>query len=301
MATHTKEVQSLRQKSAGIEDAIKQLQDKILEVGGVKLRAQKSKVDGIKQQIDLSSNKVTKAEVEQAKSAKDAEKLEKAIQSNTSKLEDLDSQLEEHDQHLNACLEDMRLVQAAVDEARFGLESLEEELAAVKEELDEKSGSLNVFKAREVRPEVLCVAGSSFTETGPFSHSSTSSRRSTTTPSLSRILATDIATGRTDTRNSNFNTSSAFLPPCVVDLYDGTRMLIVLLIFFSVRTMKTRFRNPRSPRRHLKAWTSTAKELQPPRERRLPSPSPSLRSLVRPTRNLRSSARTSSRCWTSTF
>lgn len=167
VATHTKEVQSLRQKSAGIEDAIKQLQDKILEVGGIKLRAQKSKVDGIKQQIDLSSDKVTKAEVEQAKSAKDAEKLEKAIQSNTSKLQDLDAQLEEHDQHLNACLEDMRLVQAAVDEARFGLESLEEELAAVKEELDEKSGSLNVFKAREVRPKVLCVAGPSFTETSP--------------------------------------------------------------------------------------------------------------------------------------
>lgn len=145
-------MQSLRQKSSGIEDAIKALQDQILEVGGVKLRAQKSKVDGTKQQIELASDKVTKAEVEQTKSAKEAEKLEKAIASNTTKLDDLDLQLEELDKQLTVCVEDMRLVRAAVDEARYGMESLEEELAAVKEQLDEQSSSLHAFKAREVRP-----------------------------------------------------------------------------------------------------------------------------------------------------
>jgi structural maintenance of chromosome 4 len=187
IAAHTKEVQTLRQKSSGIEDAIKALQDQILEVGGVKLRAQKSKVDGIKQQIELSSEKVTKAEVEQAKSAKEAEKLAKAIQTNTAKLEDLDEQLEELDAQLAVCVEDMRLVRATVDEARDGMESLEEELSAVKEELDEKSGALNAFKAREVRLAMRSIAVLSLLSADlPHRrcgyYSSISSRRSTTMP-----------------------------------------------------------------------------------------------------------------------
>ncbi|CED84437.1 smc protein [Phaffia rhodozyma] len=144
------EISSLRQKSSGIEQAIKELQDHILEVGGVKLRTQKSRVDGTKQQIDLAGDKITRAEVEQAKAEKDAEKAQKAITSNTIKLGEIDEQLETLEAELATCAGDMHLIRSTLEEAQEGREALEEDLAALKEELDEKTLAINTFRAREL-------------------------------------------------------------------------------------------------------------------------------------------------------
>jgi hypothetical protein len=64
-----------------IQEQIKELQAKILEVGGVKLRAMQSKVANTKGLIDLAGENIVKAEVAQAKAQRDAEKLEKTINS----------------------------------------------------------------------------------------------------------------------------------------------------------------------------------------------------------------------------
>ena len=41
----------LHAETAGIENEIKALQEKIMEVGGVKLRSQKAKVDDLREEI----------------------------------------------------------------------------------------------------------------------------------------------------------------------------------------------------------------------------------------------------------
>jgi structural maintenance of chromosome 4 len=75
IATLTAEADKLRSKSSVISEQIKELQNKILEVGGVKLRAIQSKFANTKGLLDLASEAITKAEVGQAKSIRDAEKL----------------------------------------------------------------------------------------------------------------------------------------------------------------------------------------------------------------------------------
>jgi structural maintenance of chromosome 4 len=59
----TKETSKLREKSSSISNEIKALQDQILEVGGVKLRAIQSKVTNTKGLLDLANESITKAEV----------------------------------------------------------------------------------------------------------------------------------------------------------------------------------------------------------------------------------------------
>ena len=84
----------LRAQSAGLEQEIKDLQDKIMEVGGVRLRGQKAKVDGLKEQINLLNEEISNAEVARSKAEKDKVKHEKACaqaeQESASAIEELE-------------------------------------------------------------------------------------------------------------------------------------------------------------------------------------------------------------------
>jgi structural maintenance of chromosome 4 len=150
IATATKEVDSLKAKAAVINDQIKELQNKILEVGGVQLRAMQSKVTTTKGLIDNCNETITKAEVAQAKAQRDAEKLEKAIAANTAKLEEAEAELETVEGDLQACSGDLEVIKAKVQEALDAVETVQEALAASKAELDEKLQFINEFRAIEV-------------------------------------------------------------------------------------------------------------------------------------------------------
>ncbi|KAG9027694.1 hypothetical protein FRB95_007465 [Tulasnella sp. JGI-2019a] len=146
----TGEVTKLRKSASGIEKEIQALQDKILEIGGTRLRSQKVKVDGIKEMIDLANDQITKAEVGQAKCKKDADKLEKAIANAEAQLEELKAEVEELDNVLGACQEDMSGLREKVDLANEVAEKHTQELEEMKAELDEKSRQINHFRKKEV-------------------------------------------------------------------------------------------------------------------------------------------------------
>ncbi|KAH9011787.1 SMCs flexible hinge [Lactarius pseudohatsudake] len=67
IATTQNELESLQAPSGAIEEAIKALKRKILDIGGSQLLAQRSKVDGLKLHIDIANEGITKAEVAMAK------------------------------------------------------------------------------------------------------------------------------------------------------------------------------------------------------------------------------------------
>lgn len=150
--TATEEVSKLRRSASGIEKEIQALQDKILEIGGTRLRSQKVKVDGIKEMIDLANDQITKAEVGEAKSRKDAEKLDQAINNAETQLEELKGEVEDLDNLLGACQEDMAGLKEKVDLANEVAEKHTEELSEMKADLDEKAKQVNHFRKKEVQP-----------------------------------------------------------------------------------------------------------------------------------------------------
>ncbi|KAG8852500.1 hypothetical protein FRB96_008688 [Tulasnella sp. 330] len=148
--TATVEVNKLRRSASTIEKEIQALQDKILEIGGTRLRSQKVKVDGIKEMIDLANDQITKAEVGQAKSQKDAEKLDQAIANAEAQLEALKGDVEDLDNLLGACQEDLAGLKEKVDLANEVAEKHTEELSEMKADLDEKTKQINHFRKKEV-------------------------------------------------------------------------------------------------------------------------------------------------------
>jgi structural maintenance of chromosome 4 len=92
-----KELENLHAETVGVEEEIRLLQDKIMEVGGVKLRSQKAKVDGLKDQIDTLNEEISSAEVAKAKAEKQKEKHEKTYAESANELESLTKESEELD------------------------------------------------------------------------------------------------------------------------------------------------------------------------------------------------------------
>lgn len=78
-----------------MEDTIKELHRKIMEAGGIKLRFQKAKVDGVKEQIDLLNDRITKSIVSKSKAEKDAARFAKSIVRQQQQVEEMDTQLDD--------------------------------------------------------------------------------------------------------------------------------------------------------------------------------------------------------------
>jgi structural maintenance of chromosome 4 len=64
------EIEDLNSQKSGIEEEIQTLQNKIMEVGGVRLRGQRAKVDGLKEQIGMLADEISNAEVQKSKNEK---------------------------------------------------------------------------------------------------------------------------------------------------------------------------------------------------------------------------------------
>lgn len=151
-AEHSK-LQSSVDKISG---EIKALQEQILEVGGVRLRSQQAKVNGIKEMSEHASDQLTKAEVGRAKAEKDLQKLEKALKTNGDASEELEEELAILEKTIREKSNALNMVRKKVETAQGLLEEKSEELAAIKADLDEKQGDMNKFRAREVSILSVC-------------------------------------------------------------------------------------------------------------------------------------------------
>ena len=143
-------VEALHAETASVEAEIKELQDKIMEVGGEKLRAQRAKVDSLKEEMAQHSEATTEAEVRRAKAEKarakterDHAKASRELEAAARDLEKLEGEVENQGQ----ISEDLG---RQVEEAEEELKARKKELAGLKRDLDEKTGELNETRAVEI-------------------------------------------------------------------------------------------------------------------------------------------------------
>jgi structural maintenance of chromosome 4 len=144
------EITKLRSKTSVYESDIAGLQEKILDAGGVKLRAQQSKVDGIKEMIELSNEKSTKAEVAKAKAEKDTTKLEAAIKKHEAALAEVEEEMDSLKSSSSEKGSVVSKARAKLEERQAAFEEKQEERDELKSSLDESSGLINAFRSLEV-------------------------------------------------------------------------------------------------------------------------------------------------------
>ncbi|RJE26783.1 hypothetical protein PHISCL_00915 [Aspergillus sclerotialis] len=144
------EIEGLRAGKGGIEEEIQTLQNKIMEIGGVRLRGQKAKVDGLKEQISLLAEEISNAEVEKSKNEKLITKHQKSRSSSEKELEQVADDLEKLHNDAENQTNDASGWRQKVEEAQEGLETRKAELKNLKTGLDEKVAELNETRATEI-------------------------------------------------------------------------------------------------------------------------------------------------------
>jgi structural maintenance of chromosome 4 len=152
------ELEDLQEKSSKIEQAIEELEKKILDIGGSKLLTQKSKVDGVRLHINLANDEITKAEVAKAKADKDQTKLASSIEANSIALEEVDAELELLNGQIDELAEWISGNQANVEEAKAAAENSKDDLETLKASLDAKEDEIQAFKQKEVSFVATCCA-----------------------------------------------------------------------------------------------------------------------------------------------
>ncbi|TPX34555.1 hypothetical protein SmJEL517_g02796 [Synchytrium microbalum] len=147
---HKKELANLKTSSSAIEAAIQKLQEKILEVGGVRLKSQKAKVDSVQMQIDMASDRLTKTAAERTTRERNLVKVQKSIAKKEEELaeaaEELAVVVKDLESHSASAVE----LRGKVAEAKEALEAKTEELADIKKLLNEKTKVVNKMRSEEV-------------------------------------------------------------------------------------------------------------------------------------------------------
>nr|POE48786.1 structural maintenance of chromosomes protein 4 [Quercus suber] len=144
------EIGKLQSESAGIEDDIKQLQDKIMEVGGIRLRTQKGKVDGLNEQIDTLSEQINATETSKAKAQKQLTKHQKDNNDASKELEKVNAELESLEEEVKSQSRNTSDSKREAERAEQALEDKKEELQSLKAELDEQTAMANEIRGIEL-------------------------------------------------------------------------------------------------------------------------------------------------------
>jgi len=144
------ELAKLRSETSGTEEEIKALQDKIMEVGGVRLRSQKAKVDGLREQIETLNEQHMQADIAKTKAEKTKVKVEKAFRDSTEELENVTRDMEGLEAEIKEQVKAAEEIKTRVEEAQHFLDVKKDELEVVKEELDEKRKQMNTTRAVEI-------------------------------------------------------------------------------------------------------------------------------------------------------
>ncbi|KIJ66611.1 hypothetical protein HYDPIDRAFT_26944 [Hydnomerulius pinastri MD-312] len=150
IAAATEELEDLQSKSKSIEDAIKGLENKILEIGGSRLLKQRSTVEGIKLHINLANDEITKAEVAKAKAEKDVVKYDAAIAANAASVKEVDQELEILKNQLAEVATYLEDLKEKVDAAQAAAENSKDDLDELKTQLEAKRVQIEAFRAKEM-------------------------------------------------------------------------------------------------------------------------------------------------------
>ncbi|KAL9052323.1 MAG: hypothetical protein Q9162_005467 [Coniocarpon cinnabarinum] len=150
MQTLQNEIASLVENTTGIEGEIRDLQEKIMDVGGVKLRGQKAQVDSLKDQIKNLQEQIAGAEVDLARETKLKAKHEKSSNDAEADIATVEKEVEQLSDEEQRQTNDLGASRKEADEAQEALESKREVMEALKNELDERTVGLRQSRGEEI-------------------------------------------------------------------------------------------------------------------------------------------------------
>ena len=145
-----KDLAAVEEKSSTIDVKIKDLQEKIMQIGGIRLRTQKSVVDGIQDQIETITNLITRLHVEKTSREKNLCKLKTSIEKKEAELIEAETEITELLENVSNGRENASSLKVKVQQAKAVLSEKEEELESITKNLNEKNEQVVAMKKRVV-------------------------------------------------------------------------------------------------------------------------------------------------------
>ncbi|KAI5304164.1 hypothetical protein KEM56_006780, partial [Ascosphaera pollenicola] len=152
ITTMNQEIEKLRSETVEVENEIQALHDKIMEIGGVKLRGQKAKVDGLKEQISILAEEISNAELSLSKSEKEKANHDRKHDVAETKIVELKEESQQLQAQYESYYRDISSMRTQTEEAEEKLQAMKDELAALKETVEEKTAELNSTSERFCHP-----------------------------------------------------------------------------------------------------------------------------------------------------
>jgi len=121
-----------------------------MEVGGVKLRSQKAKVDDLRDQITALNDRITTCDVARVKNEKDCEKFAKTMKSSEEELEILTEELAQLEEDMKESTRKAEQVRKKAEDAEHVLSIKQDELNELRENLDERRAALQMTRGEEI-------------------------------------------------------------------------------------------------------------------------------------------------------
>lgn len=144
------QIRDLSKNTSGLEEDIRMLQERIMEVGGVKLRGQKAKVDGLKEQIKTLQEEISGAEVDQTKHEKSKEKHEKGRDEAAKEIDAMGQEVSQLDEDVAQQALHLSGSKKEAEQAQEALEAKKDDMEILKAELDRRTGEVRETKGVEI-------------------------------------------------------------------------------------------------------------------------------------------------------
>ncbi|KAG7195965.1 uncharacterized protein KQ657_002352 [Scheffersomyces spartinae] len=136
-----------------MEDRVQMLENKILEAGGIELRLQSSKVDSVKQQMEILNSKSSDGRISAKKLENDIKRYTKLLSSSESELEAAKSDLELLVKSQVDKTKELKEIELRVTTLESSKLEMEEELESIRDNLNEQQREINHLKSTQIELE----------------------------------------------------------------------------------------------------------------------------------------------------
>ncbi|CAN6666108.1 structural maintenance of chromosomes protein 4 [Trichomonascus vanleenenianus] len=150
VAQRRQELEGLKSQTHGMEQQIAGLQEKIMQAGGVRLRMQKSTVDGIREKMSLFNSRLSNGVMERTKMQNEVKKQTRIIDSAEKSIEEGKEAAEELNQSVGEMAKRIAELEESANALSDEIEEKQEALDAKKSDLEERQAQIDSVRSVEI-------------------------------------------------------------------------------------------------------------------------------------------------------
>lgn len=144
------EVDELKSQCSSIDEEIASLEEQIMETGGLKLRMQKSKVDGLVQKIEIVQGKMKTGNKDRSKAQHNVTKQQRVITESQKELQSFQEECAPFQSKFDALEHKVAECETESEEATKTMYEQEERVSTLRNELQEKQAEISELRKAEV-------------------------------------------------------------------------------------------------------------------------------------------------------